>query len=175
MGVAPTIIRLDLLATGNSADGQIYRNFVDDAFGALSSKLLILLRVDTINVASTSILDALGNTITAKSTATKTANDLNFNNKPSITLANPTNNPYTTIAGNIGIGAAPQPMTNSFTVLAGLRPPSGTGNILGVYGDNAGTSDSANKSGFYLTPNTANTVLNLWGGVGNATMTGKRH
>jgi hypothetical protein len=149
MGTAPIAIRLDNAATGNSADGQIHRNPVDDALAAMSSKLLILLRAEMINVASASIIDSLGNPVTATVGSTKTTNDANFNGHTSLTNSN-VNNQYTMNAGGIGISASPQPMTNSFTVLYGLHYPSSSDSVNAIYGDVAATSDGGNITGFYL-------------------------
>lgn len=165
MGTAPTIIRLDSLATGNPADGQIHRNIVDDAFGAMASKLLIFLRASTMSPTSAAVLDALGNSFTSTGNMTKSTSDSNFNNHESITFNASTFNPYVSAAGGIGIGAAPQPMTNSFTVLAGMRCAPSSNTCL--YGDNAGTSDGANKSGFYM-----NSTGKLSGIIGNSGIPG---
>ena len=150
MGALPAPIRLDVKATGNSADGQIHRNVVDDALGAMASKLLLLLRADTINIASSSIVDAMGNPITQVTTGlTKSNSDAHFSNNPSITQGNQINQ-YTASANSIGNPSAGSAMTNSFTMLAGLYYPSSPDGVNGIYGDNAGTSDSGNITGFYL-------------------------
>jgi len=150
MGALPTPIRMDSKATGNSADGQITRNVVDDAFAAMSSKLLLLMRADKISVTSSNIIDAMGNPLTqVTSGLSKLASDPNFNSQPSITQGNQTNQ-YTASANSIGNPSAGTAVTNSFTVLTGIRYPSSPSSANSLYGDNAGTTDSGNITGFYL-------------------------
>lgn len=167
MGALPTQIRLDLAATGNSADGQIHRNAVDDAFGAMASKLLLLLRADTINVAQAGILDAMGNPITALTTGTKNSANSNFNGLPSITPPPSSSKPYTSIANSLGNPSAGAVPTLSYTVLAGIHIPSSpTGSAMGLYGDNLDTSDGGNVGGAYMQSSNGNLVF-IVGGSGS--------
>jgi hypothetical protein len=161
MGALPIPVRLDVKATGNSADGQIHRNVVDDALGAMASKLLVLLRAETITPANSSILDSLGNPIANRNTSgVKTASDANFNGNTSLSIIGGVSNMFQTTANELGAtGGAGPAMTNSFSLVTGLRVP--TGSLLPIFGDNAVTSDGSDVSGFYIDTNGK-----LNGGVG---------
>ncbi|HEY3778783.1 MAG TPA: hypothetical protein VGL35_12065 [Rhizomicrobium sp.] len=151
MGTAPTPILVSATGTGNAADGTITRDAIDDLIGAMSPHLLIYLRAKKITPSNSSFVDALGNTVAANTSgATKNNADPNFNGKPSITFNN-TNNVYTMAAGSIGVGSPPVAMTNSFTVMAGIRPSAAGAQSL--YGDNAVTTGLSNITGLYLDTN----------------------
>ncbi len=136
MGIAPTPVLVSATGIGNSADGKITRDSIDDLIGAMQSHLLIYLRAVKITPANASFVDALGNTVTAQTSGvTKNSSDANFNNHSSITL-NDANNQYAMAAGGIGIGTPPIAMPNSFTVLAGLRSASSFAGVSScLYGD----------------------------------------
>lgn len=151
MGVAPIPVILAAQGKGNSADGSIVRNALDDYFGTMQSQLLILLRADKINVAATSIVDALGNAITAKTGPIKNNSDSNFNSHPTITFSN-NGDQYATAAGGIGIGAPPIAMPNSFTYVAGVRMTNNSV-LASLYGDgltsNGGVGSYVNTDGSF--------------------------
>jgi hypothetical protein len=164
MGTAPTTVLLTVAGTGNSADGKITRDAVDDLIGAMQSHLLIYMRAVRMNPIAASFKDALGNIVTCQypSDCTFNASDSNFNNHSSVTFNQTSGaNLYNMAAGGIGIGTPPVAMTNSFTFMAGIRP---SASFLGaLYGDTAGTNGSANTSGFYLT--TAGALVGVIGGT----------
>ncbi|HEX3666875.1 MAG TPA: hypothetical protein VHU23_16745 [Rhizomicrobium sp.] len=140
MGIAPTPILVSSYGTGNSLDGQITRDPIDDLVAGMSSHLLIYLLAKKIPPGTTPFVDRLGNTINqSTSHATKTASDPNFGNHPSITLSFSDDPPYWTAAGGIGISTLPIAMSNSFTILTGVRVAAITNNG-GLYGD--GTSSN---------------------------------
>jgi hypothetical protein len=139
MGTAPTPILVSTYGTGNSQDGSITRDAIDDLVAGMSSHLLIYLSAKKITPGTVPFVDRLGNAITqATSHATKNNSDSNFGNHPTITLSSSDAPPYWTNAGGIGIGAPPIAMSNSFSVIAGLR--AGILAASGLYGD--GTSSN---------------------------------
>ena len=149
MGSAPTPILVSTYGSGNSADGAITRDYIDDLIAGMSSHLLIYLYAKKITPGTTAFVDRLGNTVTNATTgSTKNNSDSNFNGHASITFDN-TNNPFTFAAGGIGIGTPPIAMTNSFTFMAGVRP-STSSTIQMLYGDTAGTSGSVSETVFYF-------------------------
>jgi len=168
MGVAPTPVTVSATGTGNSADGKISRNAIDDLIAGMSSKLLIYLRAVKINPASGAFPDALGNTVTAVTTATKNTSDPNFNGHESITFNSGALNQYAMAAGGIGIGTPPIAMTNSFTVVAGIHAGSFAAN--GLFGDTAGTTNQA-LNGIYLQAS-GNLVVDIGGTGGAVTLSG---
>jgi hypothetical protein len=140
MGTAPTPVLVSTYGTGNSADGQITRDAIDDLVGSMSSHLLIYLLAKKITPGTTPFVDRLGNTINqATSHATKNNSDANFNGHASITLSSSDTAPFTTAIGGIGIGIPPIPMPNSFSIIAGMRAATYSGGA-GIYGD--GTSSN---------------------------------
>lgn len=133
MGTAPIPVIVAAAAKGNAADGSISRNSVDDYFASMESNLLLLLRATKISVTATSIVDALGNPITAATGTTKSNSDSNFNNHETITFAG-NSNQYATNVGGIGIGTPPIAMPNSFSIVAGVRATS-FATASSLYGD----------------------------------------
>jgi hypothetical protein len=154
MGIAPTPILVSSYGTGNSLDGQITRDPIDDLVAGMSSHLLIYLLAKKITPGTTPFVDRLGNTINQSTThATKNASDPNFGNHASITLSFNDDPPFWTAAGGIGIGTPPIPMSNSFSIVAGLRSTTFSGGS-GLYGDgtssNGGVMLGAGTSGNLL-------------------------
>jgi hypothetical protein len=153
MGTAPTPVLVSAYGTGNSSDGKITRDAIDDLIGAMSSHLLLYMRSVKINTVPAHFSDALGNSLTCNNTGqcSYTAVDTNFNNHSSITFSQTGGGSamYTASAGGIGTGTPPVAMTNSFTIMAGIHAGNASGGNS-LYGDNAGTSDSANLTGLYL-------------------------
>lgn len=171
MGTAPTPVLVSSTGAGNSTDGQITRDSIDDLIGAMSSHLLIYLRAKKMSTIKTNFPDALGNTVTCGyvSDCTYTASDSNFNSKPSIAFnGSESSNMYTMGAGSIGIGIAPVAMTNSFTVMAGIH--AGNASVNSLYGDTAGTTNQA-LSGVYLGAS-GNPTVNIGGSGGAVTLSG---
>lgn len=153
MGTAPTPVLVSTYGTGNSLDGQITRDSIDDLVGAMASKVLVYLLAKKITPGTTPFVDRLGNTITNHTpSASKTTSDANFNNHTSITLSNSDNLPFTTAAGGFGDGTPPIAMTNSFSIIAGIRAASLAAS--GLYGDglssNGGVFVGMNSSGTLL-------------------------
>jgi hypothetical protein len=168
MGTAPTPVLVSASGTGNSADGKITRDAIDDLIGAMSSKLLIYLRAAKMSTIRSSFVDALGNTVTCNLSGdcTYSASDPNFNNHASITFNDPGgSNTYQMAAGGIGIGTPPIAMTNSFTVMAGIHLPSSLDAAQSLYGDNAVTNGPNNESGIYLNAS-GDLVFNVGGSGG---------
>jgi hypothetical protein len=140
MGIAPTPVLVSSYGTGNSLDGQITRDPIDDIVAGMSSHLLIYLLAKKITPGTTPFVDRLGNTINqSTSHATKNTSDPNFGNHASITLSINDAPPYWTTAGGIGTGIPPIAMTNSYSVVTGVRVAA-TSNNGGLYGD--GTSSN---------------------------------
>lgn len=152
MGTAPTPILVSTYGTGNSADGAITRDAIDDLVAGMSSHLLVYLLAKKITPGSTAFVDRLGNTITNNTpSGSKTTSDTNFNNHTSITLASGDTNPFHTAAGGYGIGTPPIAMPNSFSIVAGIRGPASFSGGAGLYGDgtnaNGGVAIGAGASG----------------------------
>jgi hypothetical protein len=152
MGIAPTPILVSTYGAGNSADGTITRDAIDDLVGAMSSHLLIYLLAKKITPGTTGFVDRLANAITNNTpSATKTTSDSNFGGHTSITLSSSDTNPFHTAAGGFGIGAPPIAMPNSFSIVAGIRGPASFSGGAGLYGDglssNGGIAVGAGSSG----------------------------
>jgi hypothetical protein len=174
MGTAPTAVLVSSVGTGNSADGVISRDAIDDLIGAMSSHLLIYLRAKKMSAIKSSFVDALGNTVTCNQTSecTYTASDSNFNSHPSITFNNPSGTGvYQMAAGGIGVGSLPVAMTNAFTMLCAIHLPSSPDSVNSLYGDGAGTNGPSNETGAYLT-STGGLAFNIGGTGGGAGLTG---
>ena len=139
MGTAPTPILVSTYGAGNSQDGSITRDAIDDLVAGMSSHLLIYLSAKKITPGTAPFVDRLGNAITQHTpNATKNMSDANFNGHASVTLSTTDVAPFYTSAGGIGIGTPPVAMTNSFSLVAGIRAPSIVAS--GIYGD--GTSSN---------------------------------
>jgi hypothetical protein len=166
MGTAPTPILVSTFGTGNALDGQITRDPIDDLVAGMSSHLLIYLSAKKITPGTAAFVDRLGNAISNNTPhATKNSSDSNFNNHASITLSSSDNNPFTTAAGGIGIGAPPIAMTNSFSIIAGIRGPATFAGGAGLYGDgtnsNGGIGIGAGSSGNLVVLVNGTTDLNI--------------
>ncbi|HEY1615121.1 MAG TPA: hypothetical protein VGF97_15660 [Rhizomicrobium sp.] len=159
MGTAPVPVLVSATATGNALDGKITRSPIDDLFAQMSSHLLIYLRASKIDPSKSQIVDALGNAITASTSGvTKNVADTNFSGHESITLNNSTNT-YTTQSGGIGIGSPPVAMSNSFSIVAGLRSPNSfSGTSSCIYGD--GTSSNGGCALYVGTSGNLNASIN---------------
>jgi hypothetical protein len=174
MGTAPTPVLVSSAGTGNSADGVISRDAIDDLIGGMSSKLLIYLRAKKMSTIKASFVDALGNAVTCNQTSecTYAASDSNFNSHPSITFNNPSGTGmYQMAAGGIGIGTPPVAMTDSFTIMTCVHLPSSPDSVNSLYGDNAGTSGPSAETGASLT-STGALSFNIGGTGGGSGLTG---